>query len=362
MELYELYITYKQSRRGKRRSADQVSFELNQFSRLGALYDSMCSRTYIPSSNYSFIHRRPKPREVWACNMEHKILQTYLCDRFKPILEKMLTDRTFNNRVGYGTHAAINQVIEDIYTASCGYTKDCWIIKLDLRGYFPNINQDISWGIIEKAIIDNYFGDVKDELLYIAKVINYDNPQYSSSRQSSYEEWQDIAPYKSLYNKPYGTGGAIGYLYWQLMSNGYLSDIDKWIINNISPYYTRFVDDMVIITDNKEGVLLMIPILRKMLQDIGIELHPKKFYCQHYTKGLEYLGYHIKPPHRIHLNRKIITRAFNAAKKSHRRNYIATMNSYLGMIKTSTDTEIVVRLIDSVPKRFNKDYKHYKIS
>lgn len=362
MELYELYKTYKESRRGKRRSADQVSFELNQFSRLGTLYDSICSRTYTPSSNYSFIHRRPKPREVWACNMEHKILQTYLCDRFKPILEKMLTDRTFNNRVGYGTHAAINRVIEDIYTASCGYTKDCWVIKLDLRGYFPNINQDISWGIIEKAITDNYFRDVKDELLYIAKVINYDNPQYSSSRQSSYEEWQDIAPYKSLYNKPYGTGGAIGYLYWQLMSNGYLSDIDKWIIHNISPYYTRFVDDMVIVSDNKDGVLLMIPALRALLRKIDIELHPHKFYCQYYTKGLEFLGYHIKPKHRIHINKKIILKALRAVKQKDRDNYIARVNSYLGMVKISTDTNVARLLLDNVSDKYNKDYIKMKIS
>lgn len=354
MELYELYKTYKESRRGKRRSADQISFELNQFERLGALCDSINSRSYTPSSNYSFIHRRPKPREVWACNMEHKIIQTYLCDKIKPYIEEKLTNRTFNNRIGYGTHAAINQVLKDMYEVSQGYTNDCWVIKLDLKGYFPNIIQDIAWGKIEGVLDD-------EQIYYLAQIVNYDNPQYHSYKQSSIDEWKDIAPYKSLYNKPFGIGGAIGYLYWQLMSNLYLAEIDKWIIDNISPYYVRFVDDMVIITNNKESALVQIPQLRQILSDIGVELHPYKFYCQYYTKGLEFLGYHIKPD-RLHLNRKIVERAYRKAKLSHRKNYECIMNSYLGMMKTSSDNYIAKGLLDIISSKYMKDYTNMKIT
>jgi len=55
-----------------------------------------------------------------------------------PYIAKSLHCRTFNNRKGMGVHAAIKQVINDIYEVSDGYTKPCRIIKWDLKGFFPN--------------------------------------------------------------------------------------------------------------------------------------------------------------------------------------------------------------------------------
>lgn len=360
MELYTLYQAYKRSRKGKRRSIDQVQFELNMFERLSRLCNSLNDRTYKPTSNYCFIHKRNKSREVWASEVELKIIQTILGEHLRPLIEERLTDRTFNNRLGYGTHAAINRVIEDIAEVSNGYTTDAWIVKIDLKGYFPNINQDIAWGLVTELIDNNFEGDLRDELLYLARTVNYVNPQFNSERRNPISRWvNEIPPYKSLYSKPFGIGAAIGFLYWQVMSNYYLSDIDKWIIKNITPHYTRFVDDMVMIIPDRIA-LCMIPLLRKRLGAIGVNIHPKKFYCQHYTKGLEFLGYHIKPM-RMHLNRRIVNRAFASCPKACLR-LDCKVNSYLGMMKCGTDTHLLKRLLDIVPdKGILKDYENFKI-
>ena len=63
------------------------------------------------------------------------------------------------------------------------------------------------------------------------------------------------------------------------MTNFYLSDIDWWFINDIEPHYVRFVDDIVIVTSNKQEVLKAISILRQKLRDVNVQMHPKKFYC-----------------------------------------------------------------------------------
>lgn len=359
MELYELYKSYKKSRKGKRRSADQVQFELNQFSRIGALCDELNRQVYAPTSNYTFIHRRHSSREVWACEVELKIIQTMLDGKLRPLVEARLSDRTFNNRVGKGTHAAINRVVEDMTEVSDGYTSDAWIIKIDLKGCFPNINQDIAWrltaDLIKKSECDN-----KDELLYWARIANYVNPQFNAHRRSPLHRWNDEIPrYKSLYSKPFGTGAAIGFLYWQVIVNYYLNDIDWWVINNITPYYTRFVDDMVLVVKNKSS-LLMFPLLRERLGEIGMELHPMKFYCQHCTKGLEFLGYHVKP-RAIHLNRRILKRAFHLPKCG-KTKLVSRVNSYMGMIKCSSDDELRKKLLDSIGRKdIEKDYVNYKV-
>lgn len=350
MELYDIYQTYRNSRNGKRRSSDQVNFELNQFMRLLKLNTDINSKIYIPTSNYCFIHKRDKSREVWASTVELKIIQTILDKYIGTLIERELTNKTFNNRKGYGTHAAINNVINDIATASHGYSSDAWIIKLDLKGYFPNINQDIAWNKINKLICDNYHGELRDNLLYLSRIVNYCNPQFNAERRSPLSQWNDeIAKDKSLFEKPFGKGAAIGFLYWQKMSNYYLNDIDKWILSEVTPYYTRFVDDMVMITTNKDYLLSMIPELRIKLSEIDTSLHPKKFYCQHYTKGVEFLGYHIKKDY-IHVNRKIVIAAMNTANSGIRSTdrYVCQINSYLGMIKASSDTHEAKKILESI--------------
>lgn len=335
MEIEQLYTAYLKARRGKRRGFDQIEFEKSLYSNLVRLCADL-NDGIVPASGYTFIHKRQKPREVWACGMELKILQTILDDAIREHVEEVLTPNTFNNRKGKGTHAAINHVIDDIFTASEGYTKDCWVIKVDLKGYFPNINQDKAWQTMSRLITDRFTGAQRDLLLLIAERVNYCNPQFGAVRRSPMEQWTDEIPrYKSLFAKPFGRGAAIGFLYWQTMSNLYLNDIDRWVLQYMTPYYTRYVDDMVFVTTNKEVALSMLPLLREELRRMDVQMHPTKFYCQHYTKGLEFLGYHIKP-NRVHLNRHILHRAVTLKRRDEER-YKRQMTSYMGMIKASSD-------------------------
>lgn len=360
MDIYDLWIAYKKARKLKRRSADNIQFELHQFECLGSLCDDI-HKGVLKASTYCFIHKRQKSREVWASDMSMKILQVLLDNEIRPVTEHMLTDKTFNNRKGKGSMAAINNVIEDIYTVTNNFATDAYIIKLDLKGYFPNINQNIAWDITSKLIIDNFIGEERDFLLMLSRFINFYNPQFSSQRRSSCEQWnEEIAPYKSLFYKPFGTGAAIGFLYWQVMSNVYLNEIDRWLMANITPYYTRYVDDMVLIVKNKELALATMPKLREELQRYDITIHPSKFYCQNVHRGLEFLGYHIKPS-AVHLNRRIYNKAKMIRTKDTSR-FICQINSYLGMLKSSSDTNLVEDLINSIHRKDVKiDYNKMTI-
>lgn len=354
---------YRHARKHNRRSEDMVFFEFEKYANIDRLEESVNAKSYIPVSNYSFIHRRGnKPREVFAAEPELKTLMAFFIDRIGPLIEAHLSPCTFNNRIGMGTQAAVNKVIENIYICSHGYTRPCWVIKYDFKGYFPNINQQRAYSQL-KAIVENeYHGADKDEVLYALSASCFCSPR-RSYRKSPLWEWEDIAHYKSVYSRPDGVGAMIGYHLWQIEASLYPVEIDKFVAENVTPHYVRFVDDSVLVTDNEEMVLSMMPVIRRMCANLEITIHPNKFYCQPYQHGLEFLGYHIAPG-RIHLNRRIINRAFLAARDKSRgaASYVDSVNSYLGMIKGTSDLGKARELLDAVTRKgIEKDYINFKI-
>ena len=354
---------YRHARKHNRRSEDMVFFEHEKYANIASLKKSVNAKSYTPVSNYSFIHRRGnKPREVFAAEPKLKTLMAFLIDRIGPLIEAHLSPYTFNNRIGMGTQAAVNKVIENIYICSRGYTRPCWVIKYDFKGYFPNINQDIAYKQLRTIVENEYNGADKDDVLYALRVSCFCNPD-KSYRKSPLWEWGDIPTYKSAYSRPPGIGAMIGYHLWQIETSLYPVEIDSFIAENVTPYYVRFVDDSVLATDNKEMVLSMMPEIRRMCAELDITMHPNKFYCQPYQHGLEFLGYHIAPG-RVHLNRRIVNHAFLAAKDKTRgaASYINSINSYLGMIKGTSDMAKARELLDLVNRPWiGKDYQNLKI-
>lgn len=362
MELWDLRQAYYEARRAKRRKDDSVEFELNLNANLIKLLDAVNRRRYLSDNNYAFVVRRPRPREVFAAEFSSRILHHYVAIRIAPLLEAEYTSRAFNNRVGYGTDAAVWSVYNDIYDLSEGYTRnDCWIIKWDLQGYFPNANLDIAYNLLQDLVIRKYTGPDLDELLYLIRVCIYAYPQNHCYRKSALYEWAPIAEEKSIFYKPDGVGAAIGFLIWQMVMNYYINHVDHWAVDYLGLRYTRYVDDTVVITNDKAMVLNLLPEFRNKYREVGVNMHPHKFYCQHYTKGVEFIGTHIKMQ-RIYLNSKIIGRAFDAAQHCYDyESYMASMNSYLGMLKMHSEKKKAIELLDMIPDVFIKDYQNFKI-
>ena len=350
----DLIEAYRVARRNKRRSPDQVEFELHWEANCCALYDNIVNRCVRPTA-YTFVTAYPKPREVFASDMSTRVLHHYLDIRLRPLLEQRMGPHTFNNRIGMGQAACQNALLSDIYEVSNGFTEDAWIIKVDMSGCFPNINQDIAFEQLKKVIVEDYSGADKDELLYILQVCVFSYPTHHCYRKSPLSKWTKISPNKSLFNKPDGVGAAIGHLIWQNAVNYYFHEIDEWLMS-LGIVFERFVDDFVFVTSNKESFLLYImPELRRRLAPLGAKLNENKFYCQHYTKGVEWLGAHIKMD-RIYINGRIVARGMTRARRFKRRigpggidRLLSSMNSYLGVCKNLNGYNQAQKIIRCIP-------------
>lgn len=379
----DLYTVYYLARANKRRSEDAVIFETNMERNIADLCKAINDRTYRANANYAFVSTRPKPREVFGCELESRLIQWYVVWRILPYIEQKLTNRTFNNRVGMGTESAVECLRKDIKQVSANYTKDAYVIQWDLKGYFPNANCDIASAQLKKVVLDYYEGEDKEDILWMIDIAIHANPQRHCYLKSPKAMWELIEEGKSIMNKDAGVGGAIGFLIWQIAMNLYLDDIDHWAVDEMGLHYTRFVDDTVIVVENKDAALLLMPLFREMYTKFGVTMHPKKFYCQHYGKGVKFLGTYIKFD-RTYCQRRNLRSAMARIwylnklrnKRLHMEHFLASVNSYCGLLKSRCEYKNIKRLVAAVSPEwmqcvtFNEDrlcfearegYKHKNI-
>lgn len=337
IRLEDLFCVYYKARSNKRRSRDSVAFEQNLERNLYSLWKSINERTFRADSNYAFVVSYPKPREIFATEMKNRIVHHYLDWRLRPIYESVLSDRTFNNRKGKGLHKAIDTYRNDIAELTDNYTKDAWCAHVDLKGYFPNANVEIALAQQLELIDKYYYGDDKDDLRYMMTVCMRSDPARNCMVFVPRSEWDAIAPEKSLFNKPVGVGAAIGFLCWQNAMGLYINDVVKWLQSFDFMRVVVFVDDIYIVTRDKDKFLSLMPEFRQRLSMLKVELNEKKFYCQHYSKGIMCLGTMLKFGRRY-----IKNKSFNNAMRKidelsvntdGAKRILCSMNSHLGMLK-----------------------------
>ena len=358
---------YLGCRANKRRSPDSVHFELHWERDLVRLLGDFNDRTLV-SFLYAFVNPNPRDREVIACLMQLKILQHHFDLRVRPLVEEGLTGSTFNNRVGYGCDRAILKARDDIRKVSKNYTRDCYIIKRDIKSYFPSTDLDRSYenyrALIEERIKD---GGEKDDLLYILHRVNYAYPQEHARLRSPRFRWDDIiAAGKSvIFNNDPKHGACLGNQFWQVEKNYALAEFDRFQVDACGLHYTRFVDDMVWVVENLQAGLAHVATSEKMLmEEFGYQMHPRKRYQQHYSKGVTFLGAKIKFD-RIYASDRVVRNCKMAIRKWNRLVYpsmlghfLDSINSYLGNFKHKSAYGIIRDLVDEVSPKWEK-YCHY---
>ena len=341
------------TRKNKRYGRDSAEFEANWAPLFVRCMRQLKEREFRVDHNYAFLTSVPKWREIFATSFEGRIADHLLCDTIAPYIERTLHHRTYNNRKGMGSQAAINRVIEDIYEVSEEYTKPCRIIKWDLKGFFPNaVNDEIErcfCGVIDRhrrEIEADYGPEMPNFLKWLTMICVHCQPARHCELRTPLRLWEHIPSEKSLFTKAPGIGAPIGRLTSQMGMGLYLNDEVVWLNEECGIRATVFMDDCVMVAPEElHGyTLALMPRLRERLAAKGIRLNEKKFYDQPYQHGVEFLGSHIRP-NRIHLNDNTYGRALETVKAYNAISnkmavldtFVASVNSYTGLLKNRTD-------------------------
>ena len=363
-----LIETMYAARKNKRYGRDSIDFERRWVPELRRMAHTLANRSFRVERNYAFLTSVPKWREIFATEFQGRMADHLLCDSLSPYIERELHPRTFNNRVGKGSQAAINQVIEDIADVTGGYREPARIIKWDLKGFFPNANLNVMCQMFcemtdrhaDEIIADSGKNEMPEFLKWLAMVIIHCRPQTHCELRTPWRLWgEHIEPGKSLFSKLAGIGAPIGRMTSQTGMGLYLNDDVRWLNDDCGIRATLFMDDCVMVVPERlHGYALsLFPKLRSRLASKGVRMNEKKFYDQPYQHGLEFLGSHIHP-WSIILNNGTFARAIarvkeynaipNNEKYYHLDRFISTINSYTGLLKNRTSYKRIMMLKETI--------------
>jgi retron-type reverse transcriptase len=104
-----LYLAYRKARRGKRTKPGAAAFERIQEEELLALQDELQQRTYKPGKYHSFYIHDPKRRLISATPFRDRVVHHALINVIEPIWEPKFIYDCYANRVGKGTHRALDR-------------------------------------------------------------------------------------------------------------------------------------------------------------------------------------------------------------------------------------------------------------
>ena len=350
---------YFDTRRNKRYGRDAMTYEMRWVPNLVREWRARLDRELRVKRNYAFLVSIPRWREIMATEMSGRLMDHEICEVAIPQAEKVLSPYTFNNRKGKGAQAALNTLIETIYEVSKGDTEPCRIIKLDLKGYFPNARWDVAERELRKVLdLAGLDADRTAYLKWLMMLAVNGNPAGHCERRTPYWLWdRHIDPEKSLFRKPPGVGAAIGRLIWQTAMGLYINDEIRWLTEECGIRAVCFVDDIVMVVPERlHGyALAQIAVLREKLATKGVRLNERKFYDQPHGHGVEFLGTHIRPG-RVHLNDKTYTQALTRVRELNNvedkaasiDDFLDSMNSYFGLLKQRTDYQRMLWLRDEI--------------
>ncbi len=368
----DIFQAYYDARKNKRNSKSSLAFEINYEKNLINLYYEIIERKYKPSLYSAFIVKKPVKREVFASQFRDRVVHHLIFNYINPIFDPLFINDSYSCRINKGTLYGINRANYFIKSCSQNYKKDAYIMKLDIEGYFMSIDKTILFEIIKKQIIkrQDKLNCELDLILFLLEKTIFCDPTKNCVIKCKRDDWQELPRSKSLFYSVPNKGLPIGNLTSQLFANIYLNEIDQFIKRELKfKYYGRYVDDMIIVDNDKERLIKAIQEIRDYLTiNLSLKLHPKKIYLQPFNNGVNFLGAFIKP-YRILVGKRIKNNFYsrvyeeiyvldnlisNKEKNINMNIYIFVqlVNSYLGIVSQSNSYTIRKAMVELIIDMF----------
>lgn len=148
-----MFNAYYDARRNKRNTANQLRFEIDLEENLVGLYHEIAERRYEVGRSVCFMINRPVSREVFAADFRDRVVHHLLFNYINPVFDKTFIDDSYSCRKGRGTLYGVRRLESHIRSCSLNYTRNCYVLKLDLRGYFMNIDRKILYDEIMRTML-----------------------------------------------------------------------------------------------------------------------------------------------------------------------------------------------------------------
>ena len=307
-----LLDAWQEFKRGKMKKADVQEFHFNLENNIFELHNRLQNKTWQPDKYTSFYVRDPKLRHIHKATVRDRVFNQALFRVLYPIFDRNFIFDSFSCRDKKGTHKGVLRLEEFLGKITNNHKCYTFALKCDVRKFFDHISHEILLDLIEKQIKD------KDVLEIIKKIIK--------SFETSLSK-----------------GLPLGNVTSQLFANIYLNELDQFVKHKLKiKYYLRYCDDFIILNNNRDFLIKLIPQISKFLfEELGLELHPKKVEIRKNIWGIDFLGFIVLPHYKVirTKTRKRMIKKIIIAKKQLDDKLITTdyfqrlVDSYSGMLK-----------------------------
>ena len=262
----KLLAAHKKARCGKREKKEIIIFELNLESEILRLENELKHGTYKHGDYREFKIYEPKERVIKASKYSDRVMHQWYVENFiKPYFVPQFIQNSYAGIETRGMHKASKDVQKAMRTAKAKW-ENYYILKMDITKYFQNIDKKILWEILKRKIKDR-------KLLWLTREI--------------------ILSTEGMKGLPLGNYTS------QMFANIYLNELDQYAKHKLKcKYYFRYMDDIVILCENKEIAQNTLKEITKLLDErLKLSLNSKTKIFKS-VQGVNFCGYKINE-HRL---------------------------------------------------------------
>lgn len=260
-------------------SVSMEEFNAKRSKHLYKLWNRMASGSYFPPAvkEVDIPKKDGKVRTLGIPTISDRVGQMVIKEFIEPRLEKEFSPNSYGYRPNKNAHQALESV-----RIKCRKTN--WVIDLDIKGFFDNIDHSKLMLAIEKHVPENWVR------LYIARWLT-----------------APVQTKSGILVTKQGKGTPQGGVISPLLANLFLHyGFDKWLDRTDKTVaFTRYADDVIVHCKSKFHAEQTLEAIHKRLKEVGLELHPNKtkiVYCfdcrrkeSHPIVKFDFLGYSFQP-------------------------------------------------------------------
>ncbi|MCK9469817.1 MAG: hypothetical protein M0Q49_10415 [Porticoccaceae bacterium] len=321
--LLALWRAYRACRKGKRTTRDTQRYEARLLDRLVSSRDALARFAWRPSRTLAFVVSSPKLREIHAAPFSDRVVHHLLTDRLARIYEPVFIHDSYANRVGKGTHAAVDRLQAfmrqlvggglppmDSAAVKAAPTGG-YCLQLDIANFFNSIHRPTLFGLLQQRLLRavRRKGLTRDEARALqahCRVLLEADPTAGVRRKGSPGLFDQVPPHKRLGALGLGVGLPIGNLTSQFFANVYLNELDQFVKHTLKArWYVRYVDDFVLLHHDPAQLLAWRDEIERFLAErLRLKLK-ERAEPRSVAAGVDFLGYVIRPFYKL-VRRRVI--------------------------------------------------------
>jgi retron-type reverse transcriptase len=281
-----LRLAYANASRGKRGRGATAEFESLLADHLLELEQELREQTYQPGEYSNFYIHEPKKRLISAAPFRDRVVHHALCSATVPYFEKLFIADSYANRVGKGTHRAIDRCQQFA-------RKYKYVLQCDLARFFPSIDHEILRETLKAMLPD------ESALWLVDRILASGQGVLAGEYEMVYFPEDDLL----AANRPRGL--PIGNLTSQLWANCYLNPFDHFVRRELGcTAYLRYVDDFLLFGNEKGELMQWRNAIAARLEKLRLTIHIGSAHPRPVVNGIPFLGFVIFPDHRRVKQRK----------------------------------------------------------